>query len=195
MPIIKTWADSDTRRLRLSSRICMAVITIFMGFGPAAMAEAPSSTVYLVRHAEKEKNRENPILSEAGASRAEFLADLLDESGITVIWSTDFNRTRLTAEPLATRLGIPVTIYDHKALEDLAAMLADSGQVSLVVGHSNTTTEMVSLLGGNPGSPIDDNGEYDRLYRVHIQSNGVVDTELKRYGTAYAGQNPAQSEK
>ena len=153
------------------------------------MAEEHESTMYLARHAEKQSNVENPGLTDAGEKRANLLSDLLADAGITTIWSTDFNRTRLTAEPLASRLDIPVQIYDHNALDDLAENLAenqaDSGQVALVVGHSNTTTELVRLLGGSPGSPIADDGEYDRLYRVRIKQNGTVETELRRYGEPY----------
>jgi hypothetical protein len=45
-----------------------------------------------------------------------------------------------------------------------------------VVGHSNTTPERVSLLGGQP-TPIAET-EFDRLYQVIIADSGEVTTVL-----------------
>jgi hypothetical protein len=55
-----------------------------------------------------------------------------------------------------------------------------------VVGHSNTTTELVTLLGGDPGTEIEESSEYDRLYILTINSSGVT-TLLIRYGSASPG--------
>ena len=52
----------------------------------------------------------------------------------------------------------------------------------LVAGHSNTTPKLVELLGGNPGPPIDEKTEYDRLYVVVLGADGAVTTTLLRYG-------------
>jgi hypothetical protein len=51
-----------------------------------------------------------------------------------------------------------------------------------VVGHSDTTPELVGLLGGDPGAPIDEPTEYDRLYVVTLGPDGTVTTVLLRYG-------------
>jgi hypothetical protein len=55
-----------------------------------------------------------------------------------------------------------------------------------VVGHSNTTTELVTLLGGEPGTEIEESSEYDRLYILTINPSGVT-TLLLRYGSEYLG--------
>jgi phosphohistidine phosphatase SixA len=160
----------------------MLLLSLF-AIVPAVPADTgPDARIFLVRHAEKQTAGEDPALSEAGRMRAQELADLLQEAGIGHIYSTDFARTRDTAAPLADRLGLAVTIYDWDAMDALAAELTEPGRISLVVGHSDTTPELVRLLGGDPGEPIDEPEEYDRLYVVTVAADGAVTSELRRYG-------------
>ena len=138
--------------------------------GPAA---------FLVRHAEKDLAGGNdPGLTAEGASRAQRLAELLAGEGVVRILATDTRRARDTGAPLATRLGLQVEIYDPRALAQLAATLKERGETVLVVGHSNTTGVLAGLLGGEPGPPIDEATEFDRLYRVDLASGA---TERRRY--------------
>lgn len=53
-----------------------------------------------------------------------------------------------------------------------------------MVGHSNTTPELVSILGGEPGPPIDEASEYDRLYVLVPAPEGDTVTIRQRYGPA-----------
>lgn len=143
------------------------------------VAPAPeTSAIYLVRHAEKvtdggamivDDPRDPPLTAE-GEARAEALADTLEDAGITQIWSSDYTRTRDTAAPFAERLGLEVQLYDPSALEPFAGrLLVQRGETVLVVGHSNTTPDLVEFLGGDGGTPILEATEYDRLYVVYPQ--------------------------
>jgi hypothetical protein len=49
-----------------------------------------------------------------------------------------------------------------------------------VVGHSDTTPELVKLLGGEPGSPIAPD-EYDRMYILTLSADGKASTTLLRF--------------
>src|SRR5258706_16461479 len=62
--------------------------------------------VFLVRHAERIADGEDPALTAVGEARAQALATTLRESGITVIITTQWRRTRDTAKPLAAQLRI-----------------------------------------------------------------------------------------
>ena len=148
--------------------------------------DATDYTLYLVRHAEKQGG-DDPALTTEGGQRAVDLADRLEEAGIEKIWSSDFRRTRATAEPLAKRLGLDVVIYDANDLASLAEGLKSDGVTALVVGHSNTTPELSDLLGGEAGSPIDEAAEYDRLYVLNGVGSETVDTQIERYGVAFGG--------
>ena len=147
----------------------------------SATMDAPAYEVFLVRHAEK-LTGQDPALTDAGEARADALANLLKDAGIETIHSSDYTRTRLTAAPLAAQLGQDVVIYDARDLPGLAARLKAAGGRHLVVGHSNTTPEMVSLLGGKAGAPIVEATEYDRLYLVTQSADGAVQTVLLRFG-------------
>jgi broad specificity phosphatase PhoE len=151
--------------------------------GSAILDPRPSSldpsVIYLVRHAEKLDDSRDPPLNDAGRARAAALAAMLRDAGITRIWSTDYLRTRHTAAPLAERLGLAVEAYRPAQLDQFAAELLRTPGRHLVVGHSNTTGELVKALGGDPGPPIADD-EYDRLYVVSVHG-GVVTTSLLRF--------------
>ncbi len=138
--------------------------------------------VYLVRHAEKLDDGPDPMLTEAGSRRAEELVRVLVGRGVDHIHSTDYNRTRSTAAPLARREKQGVELYDPRNLDELVSRLLAAGGCHLVVGHSNTTVRLVELLGGDPGDEIDEAVEYDRLYTVVIDGDGSVRSELERYG-------------
>jgi broad specificity phosphatase PhoE len=136
------------------------------GAAPAAGDAASAARVLLVRHAEAEPGGGgDPELTAAGRRRAEALAEVLAAEPIAAVLATDTRRARATAAPIAVRLGLEVEIYDPRRLPDLAAALRGRGETVLVVGHSNTTPELVGLLGGEPGEPIGHH-EHDRLYRV-----------------------------
>jgi phosphohistidine phosphatase SixA len=101
--------------------------------------------VFLVRHAERADTVEagsstmtDPDLSGAGLARAESLATTLKHAKVTAIHTTEYKRTKQTAEPLAKALGLQPTVVMSKDLPGLMEKLkAATGNV-LVVGHSNS---------------------------------------------------------
>jgi len=146
--------------------------------------------VILVRHAERADDggmagEEDPHLSGAGAERAVALAEVLKGAGLTHIHSSDYLRTRETAAPIAGATGLPVAIYDARALDSLAATLRATPGRHLVVGHSNSTPELVGALGGDPHGEID-SMEYDRLYLLILRRRGT-ETVLLRFGAPFMG--------
>ncbi|MCG6923836.1 MAG: histidine phosphatase family protein [Acidobacteria bacterium] len=162
----------------------LGLAALLLGCSPPAETPAPEaapeSVFFLVRHAEKADQSEDPPLTEAGQSRAKTLAEMLRDAGVERIYSSDFERTRDTAAPLANELGLEVTLYDPNQLPDLAAALVSSPGRYLVVGHSNTTPELAGLLGGDPGTPISED-EYDRLYVLVHRPGSETTTLLLRF--------------
>ncbi len=162
-----------------------------VGLVLAACQAAPvaeSGTAYLVRHAEKVtgdaamliEDPRDPPLTEAGDARAAALAERLSDAGVTEIWSTDTTRTRDTAAPLAARLGLDVQLYDPFDLPGFAAQLKSNPSATvLVVGHSNTTPQLAEALGADPGAPIVEKSEYDRLYVIDLETSAG---EIQRFG-------------
>ncbi|NIP98279.1 MAG: hypothetical protein GWO24_34675, partial [Akkermansiaceae bacterium] len=75
---------------------------------------------------------------------------------------------------MAEMSGVETRAYDPRDLPGLVKKLKVAGGRHLVVGHSGTTPALAKLLGGEPGAPIDEKGEYDRLYVVTAGSAGIA---------------------
>jgi phosphohistidine phosphatase SixA len=148
------------------------------------MKQAPL-VVFLVRHAEKVDSAKDPGLSGSGVKRALELANTLQDTNIEYVHSSNYIRTRETATPSAKRFGVEIKIYDPRDLVGVAEKLIAQGGIHLIVGHSNTTPELVKLLGGDAKSAIDDGKEFDRLYIVTVSISGDVTSVLMRYGEPY----------
>ncbi|MXW19006.1 MAG: histidine phosphatase family protein [Gemmatimonadetes bacterium] len=141
--------------------------------------------VYLVRHAEKANDgTDDPPLAIAGRIRVQTLKALLADVSITHVRTTDWKRTRDTARPFAEGAGLELGIYDPRELETLATEIMVTPGRHLVVGHSNTTPQLVAALGGDAGGEIDDL-EYDRLYILVIEPGRATVTTLLRFGEPY----------
>jgi probable phosphoglycerate mutase len=164
----------------LTRRSTLAALS-FLALGACASAPAvPDTTIYLVRHAEKQTGPD-PDLTVVGRARADILSRELQDAGLTAIWSTDTTRTIETAKPTSRRTGLPIQIYDAGRQAAFANQLKVTPGAILVVGHSNTIPDLVDLLGGKAGAPIVEATEYDRLYVVTV-TKGRAKSELRRYG-------------
>lgn len=177
----------DSRAFRLVILATGLATVLLAGAQPVRGEAEAEIVVFLVRHAEPiypppEDNPKDPPLNVMGQDRADALARLLSPAGIERVYSSDYQRTRETAAPLAARLGLQVETYDPSDLPALAAKLLQPPGRSVVVGHSNTTPQVVELLGGDPGEPIDEKVEFDRLYVVVGSPANGFTTLVMRYG-------------
>ena len=85
-----------------------------------------SYTLYLIRHAEKEQDgSRDPELTDIGVQRSEKLADWFVDKDIDDIWSSDYKRTRDTARPIVSKLGVELIMYDPRELSDLTEELKE----------------------------------------------------------------------
>jgi broad specificity phosphatase PhoE len=154
------------------------------------------TTVFLVRHAEKaDVPGQDPPLSEAGRLRAEALARLLQSAGVKGIYTSQFLRTRQTAEPLAKRLGVTASsvplsvktsnqreVSDESVRELTRKVEAHAGEAVLIVGHSNSIPEVIRMLGGDTVPKIDES-KFDDLFVVTVYAGGRAKVVHLRYGS------------
>ena len=165
-------------------RLFLCSATVLLAAPALVVAQEEPIVVYLVRHAERaEDGTSDPPISAAGWDRARLLAVMLRDAGLTRIHTTDYLRTRSTGQPIAEETGLRLREYDANDLTGFAERLRTTPGRHLVVGHSDTTPELVAALGGDPGSPIVD-PEYDRLYIVTLAAGGAS-TVLIRFGDRY----------
>jgi broad specificity phosphatase PhoE len=110
----------------------------------------PGTTIYLVRHAEKDTGN-NPPLTQAGFKRAGDLMRYLSNKNINHIYSTKYKRTNQTADSLKLAQNLTTIIYEADTIgNDLINKIngnGDNGKTILVVGHSNTIPKLIRRLG------------------------------------------------
>jgi phosphohistidine phosphatase SixA len=135
-----------------------------------AALSACTSTIYIVRHAEKSTEPKNdPHLTKQGEQRAIALKELLQTKKIQKIFSTNTSRTKETATPLSNFTNVAIQLYNNDTTSNFYKHIFISKKNTLVVGHSNTVLKMLDSLQlyGNIKA-ISDN-EYDNLFIVKVK--------------------------
>ncbi|HET6668885.1 MAG TPA: phosphoglycerate mutase family protein [Pyrinomonadaceae bacterium] len=171
---------------------CFALTVLFAGSSLsgalAAHQAAQPKTIILVRHAEKmvvPPENKDPDLSVQGEARAKEIARMFGSSGITAIYATQFKRTQQTVKPLGERLRVPVTVMEAKKTSDLVSQIRArrAGETIFIAGHNNTVPEIIAALGG-PSLPIIPETDFDNLYILTLQADGVTKLVQLKYGSA-----------
>ena len=151
----------------------------------SASACYPTTTIVLVRHAERPPGTDPDLLPE-GRARAADLARTLEHAKVRAIFHTSFKRTRQTAESLSARTGVAMTEVPVAAdasahvADVVSRMLAFKGQTVVYVGHSNTVPAVIAALGITPAPTIADS-VYSRFFVV-TKRKGQTGLIESRYG-------------
>ena len=152
-------------------------------------------TVFLIRHAEREDEpRQDPPLKKEGVARSQELARLLGNAGIKAIYTSQYARTKQTAEPLAAKLGLtaasislksnptnPRQIAEESTTEVVNKILESPGENVLVIGHSNSIPDVIKMLGGDSVPTIDER-KFDDLFIVTVYAKGKAKVTHLKYG-------------
>ncbi len=161
-----------------SVRTLVTALTLLLAGTVSAASAAPAAaqqTVFVVRHAERADGgargsamgapATDPPLSAAGKKRAARLATMLRSAGIKEIFTTEFVRTKQTAEPTAQALKLEIGPISSKDLDALLQRVTSAQGNVLVVGHSNTVPDILKRLGIKDAITIAET-EYDNLFLV-----------------------------
>ncbi len=139
------------------------------------------TTYYFIRHAEKDRSNpeeKDPALNEAGINRAEKWAEIFKEVPFDLIYSSDFKRTKETAQKIAGSQNLEIQVYDPAKLNDEDFQQKTNGKTVLVVGHSNTNPRFVnSILGEEKYNDIDDK-ESGSLFIVGVLPEGTKTSQV-----------------
>jgi len=148
-----------------------------------ADGRAPATTtIVVVRHAEKAAGVDDPDLTEAGRARAELLAKTLRATPVRAVFTSPFRRTVATVAPLCRDKkleAVPVPVGETKGLVT-RVMKENLGQTVLVCGHSNTVPAILKAFGVREPPAIADD-EFDSLFVVTVGPDGAQCLAL-RYG-------------
>jgi broad specificity phosphatase PhoE len=173
---------TDLVRLCFVWLVALAVLCLFMGHVSPAQAEDGAgsfTTVLVMRHADR--NRAGDLTVE-GKRRALDLVHVLGGSGIQAIFTTDIQRTKDTAAPLADCLGLRPEVYGRD-LQQLADKILKQyqGSTVLVVGHDSTVQRIVeALIGRQAGSVL--GIRFDDLHIATIDRSGKGSVFSMKYG-------------
>ena len=173
----------------------LVLLAVFLGLaGCSSKIEEPTTppvppvvtTVYLVRHAEKDNasNPADPTLSAAGQVRAQELQKVLAPTNPVALFTTDTKRTRATLAPLAAATGIVPQVYDALQPAVLATLLHKEyvGKTVVVVGHSNTLLPLIEALGyPRPLAEIAES-EYNYLFKINSTAGEPSYVLVSKYG-------------
>jgi len=117
------------------------------------LASCRTTSYYIVRHGEKaaasgaQMSSDVP-LSAAGEERAQALKERLQNARVDHVFSTNTQRTRNTAQPLATARGLSIQTYDARDTGFVSRIKFISRGNVLIVGHSNTVDDLVNRFLG-----------------------------------------------
>ncbi len=146
---------------------------------------SPGTTIYLVRHAEKDTGK-NPTLTTAGFARAGDLMRKLNNKGIQTIFSTDTRRTVQTVDSIKLLQNITLIKYLGDTIgNDLVNKINQNHsnvKSILVVGHSNTVPKLIRRLGVKKYTieNLGDN-EFDNLFVLTYKKRKIKFRQIK-YG-------------
>ena len=129
---------------------------------------------YFIRHAEKADSSKNPNLSEKGLERAQQWKVLFSEINFDAVYSTDFNRTLQTINPIVLENGKLLKIYNPQLVDIETFKKETIGKTILIVGHSNTIPKMVNqIIKENKYVDIAEN-QFGNLYVITLFENQIL---------------------
>ncbi len=168
--------------------------TILLSVLLIGLSSCATTSIYLVRHAEKvtNTNSNNPPLTAAGTARAVALKQALKNASIDAIIVSDLQRTQLTAQPLAAHLNlqlIVIPIQNSTAAVYVQAVADEinnnwAGRDVLVVSH-NTLLQQIGQKLKTPALPaINENTGFDNFFMIKKprNSSGISSVAHVRYG-------------
>lgn len=151
---------------------------------PALISDTVT-TLIILRHAEKESAGVDPNLDSAGQARAGELKRILMNVPVSSIYSTSYNRTKQTVQPLAAAKGLTVSEYSTslsyaQVIEQVLA--ANRGKVAVIVGHSNTVPGILKEVSKNSFDITINESQYDNLFIVSLPDKMTPVVKHLKYG-------------
>ena len=141
-------------------------------------------TIYLVRHAKAGNRRDwsddddlRPLFA-LGQRQAAHIADALADVGATRVVSSPYVRCRMTLDPLAQRLRLPLELSDELAegaplTDTLRFFEKVAGETAVLCTHGDVVGNVIDHL-KDAGVPLDD----DRLEKGSIWELETRDGEI-----------------
>ncbi len=147
---------------------------------------AAATTVYVVRHAEKDISNphdQDPDLNDEGKARAEALRALLQDVELNALYATRYARTKSTLRPLAEERNLEIATYSANDFLGLKERLLQdhAGQQVVVAGHSNTVLPLVQAFGAKSNMSHIPETQYGYIFKVTMTPGKAATVEIEKY--------------
>jgi len=143
------------------------------------------SVFYFIRHAEKDRSNpenKNPELNQQGKIRALNWLYFFREIPLEKIYSTNYNRTIQTVKQIAEEKNITISYYSPEKIDVENFKKQNKSMSILVVGHSNTTPELVNLIiGEKKFEKMDDNDNSSMFVIRELAGEITVEHIITKY--------------
>ncbi len=152
------------------------------------IATAQKTTVWIVRHAEKDTafvNRQDPDLTATGQQRAKDLATFLQNETIIKVYSSNTKRTKQTAKHVIA----PLEMYNPNNLTGLLDLITKNanGKSVLIVGHSNTVLETIEAFGAKRPVTLLSDDDYDYIFKIELEASKLAVVSFYHFGQYHRG--------
>jgi len=156
------------------------IIACFFSF--TGQSQEATTTIYLIRHAEKADDTSDTDLSEKGNLRAQRWAAYFKPMRIQTFYTTNYKRSVSTIIPASvaavepvpgTTYNMKIIRYDPGTLSLLDVASKHNGEKVLIVGHSNTIPNTINKYLGKEVYKDIPEDEYGNLYIITINGNKV----------------------
>ena len=136
-------------------------------------AQSETTTIYLIRHAEKSDSSQNPELSEEGIKRSVRWTKLFEKTQIDVFYTTLTRRTQMTCSTIATSKQKDMIFYDATKFSLKETIEKHPGKTILIVGHSNTIPTQINTFLQKDIYPQIDEEQFGNLYTITVNGDKI----------------------
>lgn len=156
---------------------------LLAGLAAPLLAQGGGVTLIMVRHGDRDQGGDpDESLNALGQARAEELARVLGDSGVTHVFVTQLKRTGQTAAPLVAKTKAKLRVLPAEDLPALDKELRalPAGSVALVVSHGGRLEPLLAGFGYKVKAIGRD--EYDRMYWMTMVDGKSVGLTQIRFG-------------
>jgi broad specificity phosphatase PhoE len=147
-------------------------ILVFLSFS-SGHSQTKTTTIYLIRHAEKADSSQNPELSEDGIKRSVRWTKLFEKTQIDIFYTTLTRRTQMTCSTIATSKQKDMIFYDATKFSLKETIEKHPGKTILIVGHSNTIPTQINTFLQKDIYPEIDEEQFGNLYTITVNGDKI----------------------
>lgn len=153
---------------------------LFLIIFQVSIAQSETTTLYLIRHAEKADSTQNPELSDEGLKRAVRWTKYFEKKNIDFFYTTLTRRTQMTCSTIATSKQKDMIFYDVAKFSLKEIIEKHYGKTILIVGHSNTIPSQINAFLEKEIYPQIEDNQFGNLYTIII-SGDKIEHKLTHY--------------